>query len=100
MSRASLKASRSIGASLGLFINVLAIAHELLGDQRISIDFPVFNVVVLARLTRIWLLRLSFHNVVVMEPLRASFTLVQIIEDILTTVEIHQIRSCRSLISH
>ena len=35
-----------------------------------------------------------------MEPLGASFALVQIIENILAIVEIHQVGSCRSLIAH
>ena len=96
--RAGLKTPGAICASPALLINVLAIAHELLGDQRTIIAF-VPNVV-LARLSRIRLLRLSFHNVVVMEPLGAAFTLVQIIENVLTAVEIHQISSCRSLITH
>ena len=96
--RASLETSRAVCASLFIF-DVLVIAHELLGDQRIRIDFTVPEVVVLARFARIRLL-LSFHNVVVMEPLGTSFTLVQIIENILAIVEIHQVGSCRSLIAH
>ena len=93
----SLKTSRTICPSLSSFVNILGIGHEWLWDQRIGINFATSCV--LTCFTCICLL-LAFHNVVVMESLWASFALVQIVKYILATIEVHQVSSCWSLITH